>query len=107
MVVAGGLEKIETQRRIIYAIVSPLCLLTSSFLLLRRMGSSSSKSSSSSNSSNSSSVVSASAEIESAFADIFADAMERADWHGKRKPTWQQAHDHFVVQMRAGAPAVA
>jgi hypothetical protein len=46
-------------------------------------------------------------EIESAFANMFADAMERADWHGKRKPTWQQAHDHFVVQMRAGAPAVA
>jgi hypothetical protein len=72
------------------------------------MGSSSSKSSSnSSNSSNSSSVVSASTEIESVFADMFADAMERADWHGKRKPTWQQAHDHFIIQMRAGAPAVA
>jgi len=41
------------------------------------------------------------------FADMFADAMERADWHGKRKPTWQQAHDHFVIQMRAGAHAVA
>jgi hypothetical protein len=63
------------------------------------MGSSSSKSSSSSSSST--------ADIESVFADMFADAMERADWHGKRKPTWQQAHDHFVVQMRAGAPAVA
>jgi hypothetical protein len=33
--------------------------------------------------------------------------MERADWHGKRKPTWQQNRDHFVVQMRAGVPAVA
>ena len=66
------------------------------------MGSSSSKPSSSSSAS-----VSSAAEIESAFADIFADAMERADWHGKRKPTWQQAHDHFVVQMRAGVPAVA
>jgi hypothetical protein len=38
---------------------------------------------------------------------MFADAMERADWHGKRKPTWQQAHDHFVIQMRAGGAAVA
>jgi hypothetical protein len=47
------------------------------------------------------------AEITAAFADIFADAMERADWHGKPKPTWQQAHDHFVVQMRAGAGGVA
>jgi hypothetical protein len=47
------------------------------------------------------------AEIESAFADMFADAMERADWHGKRKPTWQQARDHFVVQMRAGGGGVA
>jgi hypothetical protein len=47
------------------------------------------------------------AEIESAFADIFADAMERADWHGKPKPTWQQAHDHFVVQIRAGGGGVA
>jgi len=56
------------------------------------MGSSSSKSYSSSSSS--------SADIESVFADMFADAMERADWHGKRKPTWQQAHDHFIVQMR-------
>ena len=63
------------------------------------MGSSSSKSSSSSAARN--------AEIESAFADIFADAMERADWHGKRKPTWQQAHDHFVVQMRAGGVVAA
>jgi len=62
------------------------------------MGSSSSKSSSSS-----SSVT----EIESAFADMFADAMERADWHGKRKPTWQQSRDHFVVQIRVGAAAVA
>jgi hypothetical protein len=62
------------------------------------MGSSSSKSSSSSSSTD---------DIESVFADMFADAMERADWHGKRKPTWQQAHDHFVVQMRAGAHAVA
>jgi len=60
------------------------------------MGSSSSKSSSSS-----------ADEIESAFADLFADAMERADWHGKRKPTWQQSHDHFVVQMRVDAAAVA
>jgi hypothetical protein len=66
------------------------------------MGSSSSKSYSSSSSSSSST-----ADIESVFADMFADAMERADWHGKRKPTWQQAHDHFVVQMRAGAHAVA
>ena len=65
------------------------------------MGSSSSKSSSSS------AANAHDAEIESVFADMFADAMERADWHGKRKPTWQQAHDHFVVQMRAGAPAVA
>ena len=66
---------------------------------LADMGSSSSKSSYSSSSS--------SAEIENAFADMFADAMERADWHGKRKPTWQQSRDHFVVQMRVGAAAVA
>jgi hypothetical protein len=65
------------------------------------MGSSSSKSYSSSSSS------SPSADIESVFADMFADAMERADWHGKRKPTWQQAHDHFVIQMRASGAAVA
>jgi len=86
------------------------------------MGSSSSKSSSSSSASVSSASVSSAsvssasvssasvssaAEIENAFADMFADAMERADWHGKRKPTWQQNRDHFVVQMRAGVPAVA
>jgi hypothetical protein len=92
-------KKIETQRRIIYAIV-PLTFYPPSSL--SQMGSSSSKSSSSS-----SGPATASAEIESAFADMFADAMERADWHGKRKPTWQQSHDHFVVQMRAGAPVVA
>ena len=62
------------------------------------MGSSSSKSSSSS----AAHAHAHDAEIESVFADMFADAMERADWHGKRKPTWQQAHDHFVIQMRAG-----
>jgi hypothetical protein len=33
--------------------------------------------------------------------------MERADWHGKPKPSWQQAHDLFVVQMRAGGGGVA
>ena len=66
------------------------------------MGSSTSKSSSSS-----SGEPTASAEIESAFADMFADAMERADWHGKRKPTWQQSHDHIIVQMRAGGVAAA
>ena len=66
------------------------------------MGSSSSKSSSSSSSSSSSA-----ADIDSVFADMFADAMERADWHGKRKPTWQQAHDHFIVQMRAGGVGAA
>jgi len=47
------------------------------------------------------------ADITAAFADMFADAMERADWHGRRKPSWQQAHDHFVIQMRAGGAAVA
>ena len=88
----GGGEKIETQLRILYDFVPP----PSSFLA--DMGSSSSKSSSSS-----SSVT----EIESAFADMFADAMERADWHGKRKPTWQQSRDHFVVQIRVDAAAVA
>jgi hypothetical protein len=66
------------------------------------MGSSSSKSYSSSSSSSSST-----ADIESVFADMFADAMERADWHGKRKPTWQKAHDHFIVQMRAGGVGAA
>jgi len=39
------------------------------------------------------------AEIASAFADIFADAMERADWHGRRKPTWQQSRDEFIVRI--------
>ena len=39
------------------------------------------------------------AEITSTFADMFADAMERADWHGKRKPTWQQSRDEFIIQM--------
>ena len=77
-----------------------LCLLLrllSSFLLLRRMGSSSSKST----------AAARDAEITAAFADIFADAMERADWHGARKPTWQQSRDHFVIQMRAGGTATA
>ena len=70
------------------------------------MGSSTSKSSSSSSKS-SSGEATTSPDIESVFADMFADAMERADWHGKRKPTWQQAHDHFVIQMRAGGAAIA
>ena len=77
-----------------------LCLPPLSFPT-HTMGSSSSKSYSSSSSSSST------ADIESVFADMFADAMERADWHGKRKPTWQQAHDHFVVQMRAGGVGAA
>jgi hypothetical protein len=46
-------------------------------------------------------------ETAAAFADMFADAMERADWHGKRKPTWQQMRDEFIVQVHAGTPAVA
>jgi len=58
-------------------------------------------------SSSSKSAAARDAEITAAFADIFADAMERADWHGRRKPTWQQSHDHFIVQMRAGGAAVA
>lgn len=96
LVPATACEKIETQRRIIYAIV-PLAFYPPSFLLPPQMGSFSSKSA----------AAARDTEIESAFANMFADAMERADWHGKRKPTWQQSHDHFVVQMRAGAPAVA
>ena len=98
LVPAAACEKIETQRHIIYAIV--LLAFYPPLLSLQTMGSSSSKSSSSSSSSST-------ADIESVFADMFADAMERADWHGKRKPTWQQAHDHFVVQMRVDAAAVA
>ena len=58
-------------------------------------------------SSSSKSAAARDSEITAAFADIFADAMERADWHGRRKPTWQQSHDHFIVQMRAGGAAVA
>jgi hypothetical protein len=58
------------------------------------MGSSSSKSSSPSSSS-------ASDELVGAFADMFADAMERADWHGTRKPTWQQSRDHYIISIGA------
>jgi len=90
---------LKTQRHILYAVVtllpSSLPFFPSSFFA--DMGSSSSKSSSAARD----------AEITAAFADMFADAMERADWHGKRKPTWQQAHDHFIVQMRAGGVSVA
>jgi hypothetical protein len=39
-------------------------------------------------------------EIAGAFADMFADAMERADWHGHRKPTWQQCRDMFVIRVK-------
>lgn len=102
----GGYEKIETQQRILYAIVSlyshfePLPPFPSSLLPPLQMGSSSSKSSSAA-------AAPAVAEMESAFADIFADAMERADWHGARKPTWQQMHDEFIVQVRGGGVVAA
>lgn len=39
-------------------------------------------------------------EIVNDFADMFADAMERADWHGARKPTWQQSRDQYIVNIR-------
>ena len=60
-----------------------------------------------SSSSKSSAAAPAIAEMEYAFADIFADAMERADWHGRPKPTWQQVHDEFIVQVRGGGVVAA
>jgi len=90
-------KKLKTQRRILYAVVSLLPPFPPSFFA--EMGISSSLPVAA--------PTACDAEIESAFADMFADAMERADWHGKRKPTWQQARDHFVVQMRAGGGGVA
>ena len=72
-----------------------LCFILTLIPLFTDMGSSSSKS-----------VAPAIAEMESAFADMFADAMERADWHGRRKPTWQQCRDEFAIRIK-NAEAVA
>lgn len=45
---------------------------------------------------------SATDELVGSLADMFADSMERADWHGARKPTWQQSRDHYIISIAGG-----
>jgi len=37
-------------------------------------------------------------ELKNDFACLYADIMEKADWHGLSKPTWQQTKDYYLSQ---------